>query len=286
MIFDCTVFFQEKDLLEIRLHELNEVADQVIILEASETYGGDRRSLLGQEALEEIKSRHPHLFRGGRIKYYSTPAVLPKMPSNISTAQRRELGRARERNQRDQLFPMLRLFNPSPDDIIVFSDLDEIPTASSVLDYFQRALQGIWRLKQHSYYYNVNTLTDYGHDWASRARVGRYEDLLRVGSMYEFRMANKNTDQQVMENGGWHFSYFGGVEAIRTKVAALSSFLVEYRLFGDTALQQDIKVGKDLHHRKCEMPDRFQKIPTNQIPLPTYLVENLDRFAHFVEEGY
>lgn len=286
MIFDCTVFFQEKDLLEIRLHELNEVADQVIILEASETYGGNKRSLLGWEALEEIRKRCPYLFRGGRIRYYSTHTVLPKMPMNISPTQRRELGRARERNQRDQLLTKLQECKPSPDDIIAFSDLDEIPSKESVLSYSQNSLRGIWRLKQHSYYYNINTLTDYGHDWASRARVGRYVDLLRVGSMYEFRMANKNTEEQALENGGWHFSYFGGVEAIKVKVAALSSFLVEYRLFGEDALRQDIQIGKDLHHRKCEMPDRFEKIPTNGIPLPAYLVENLDRFNHFVEEGY
>jgi hypothetical protein len=93
--------------------------------------------------------------------------------------------------------------------------------------------RGIHRFKQRSFYYNVNTLVDYGHDFASRARIGTRAQLNAIDSVYKFRM----WPAIEIENGGWHFGYFGGTERIKQKVAALAPFLNEYKLFGDEQLE-------------------------------------------------
>ena len=46
MIYDCFTFFNELDLLEIRLNTLNDVVDRFVIAEATRTYMGKRKELL------------------------------------------------------------------------------------------------------------------------------------------------------------------------------------------------------------------------------------------------
>lgn len=269
-VFDCFPLFNELDVLEIRLHEMDGLADRFVIVESAETYGGAQKKL----HLKENWRRFEEFW--DRIAYMPIPKLLPECTD-------RKTGREREAYQRNQILKSLQEFeHAKADDVIVFSDCDEIPNALTVLNAVPQVEQdGVYRLKQYQFYYDVNTLTDYGHDWGSRARVGLLRDVQRAGSMYEFRMMRKDTEAFALENGGWHFSYFGGVERIKTKVAALSPFLSEYKLFGDKELARDIQQGHDLHHRVCELPAEFTKVATGAIKLPAYLMKNQERFSHF-----
>lgn len=272
-VFDVVPFFNELDVLEIRLHELKEVVDVFLIFDARETFGGQRREPIGFS--ETSKLLPPELRHGERFYHITFDSLFPPCID-------RKSGRLREEYQRNQMLHILQMLKPDDDDIILFSDLDEIPRATKVKEYIRNNMRGIYRFKQNQYYYNVNTLTDYGHDWGSRARIGRYSDLLKVGSLYDFRMAHKNTEEFVIEDGGWHFSYFGGVDNILEKVNALSSFLSEYKLFGNEQLQKDINEGKDLHHRRnCELPSQFEIIPVD-INLPQYFLNHQEKFKHLI----
>ena len=278
-IFDVFPFMDELDVLEVRLHELNDVVDAFIICEAGETYGGTKREYV----FEANRSRF-NAFRH-KIVYQRLPRLHPDCTDRTS-------GRLRERDQRDRMLPALYHVKAQPEDVILFSDCDEIPSADAVRFAISNAIPkvvggtGIHRFKQTSFYYNVNTVVDYGHDFASRARIGTFQHLIENcdGSLYEFRMANKNTETMAIENGGWHFGYFGDLEKIKRKVAALSPFLSEYKLFGDDVLKQDIMAGRDLHHRRCALPEKFE-YRTDINGLPEYLRNNLDRFRHFTRAG-
>lgn len=287
-VFDIFPFFQEREILEIRLAELYDVVDHVVIVEAMETYGGDKREAQLPDALSSIQAKHPELVNPERISSWVIsgltpgPEILNALRQRNFQKELRAAGRQREiflRNHMQKLFE--RHCNPESTDYVIFSDLDEIPSGRAVRQFLDNPRPGIHRFKQNSYYYDVNTLVDYGHDWASRARIGTYQDLKNVGNLYSFRMANKDSEDLVIERGGWHFGYFGGLQQITKKVAALSPFLAEYRLFGPEALQQDIRQGRDLHHRRCELPDEFTKVPVQET-LPEYLLENLDSFQHFL----
>lgn len=268
VVFDCFPFFNELDLLEIRLHELSAVVDQFIIVEAGETYGGAAKPFHLAAAWDRFKDFHD------RMSYIQVPQLQPYCQDRLT-------GRLREADQRNLLwYPLMDISGSArdlgPDDLVIFSDLDEIPSGDAVL----RAIPlvgklGTVRFKQHSYYYNVHTQVDYGHDFASRARIGTVRSIRAAGSMYRFRMS----PAEPIENGGWHFSYFGGPQSIRTKVAAVAPFLEEYKLFGDAQLAKDIEERRDLHHRRCEMPETF--IHVQEPLLPRYLAHNRDRFSHF-----
>ena len=48
-VYDCFPFFNELDILEVRLQELWDTVDNFIILEASTTYVGNPKSYLFDE---------------------------------------------------------------------------------------------------------------------------------------------------------------------------------------------------------------------------------------------
>lgn len=277
-VFDVFPFFNELDILEIRLHELGPHVDKFIILESGETYGGDSKPYYLHDAL-----------RAGRFADFAPRIALIQQPALEPKCLDRTTGRLREAFQRNMIMPALAAI-AQPDDIISFGDCDEIPRGTALASYVSEGVQEIRRFKQRSFYYTVNHLVDYGHDFASRARVGRWRDVEACGTMYAFRMFEKNSCAAI-ENGGWHFSYFGGTpEKIRAKVAAMAPFLAEYKLFGDPQLIADIRAGRDLHHRKCEMPDVFWKAETGDPTLPEYFLRNQEKFKHFtaafIEQHY
>lgn len=275
-VFDIFPFFDEVDVLEVRLHELAPVVDTFIICEARETYGGQRREPVLEKLLDTRFSAFKH-----QISYMILEKLEPPCVDRTS-------GRLREAYQRNMMALALAAENPEPTDLIIFSDCDEIVSANAVKRVVAKgAPVSISRFKQTSYYYNVNTVVDRGHDFASRARIGTYQQLQEVGTLYAFRMANKNTEEFVIEGGGWHFGYFGSIEKIKQKVAALSPFLSEYKLFGDAQLVSDIRKGRDLHHRRCELPAEFEYVPMDDAiaQCPAWLNANIDQYMHFTQWG-
>jgi beta-1,4-mannosyl-glycoprotein beta-1,4-N-acetylglucosaminyltransferase len=283
-IFDVFPFFNELDCLEIRLNELAPLVHKFVILECRETYGGDKKPLYLGDNWERFKPFHK------QIVHCVTDSVHPPQQYNlkmnvpgVTVADIRNLGRLRERNQREDILPFLAKQMPDGDDIISFGDCDEIPRADAIQWYTPGP---ITRLKQRTYYYNVNCQIDYGRDVCSRARLGSYAELMRLGSLYDFRMAgNKQPNFPVIEEAGWHFSYFGGdLKKLNEKVAALNPFLAEYKLFGDHQLIEDIIARKDLHHRPTgfsELPQNFERRPSDDPMLPKYFLANPQKFQHF-----
>ena len=49
MVYDCFLFFNELDLLEVRMHELNNSVDFFVLQESTKTHSGKPKSLYFQE---------------------------------------------------------------------------------------------------------------------------------------------------------------------------------------------------------------------------------------------
>lgn len=292
-IIDAFPFFNELDVLEIRLQELDRIVDHFVIAECHETYGGQKKPLYLGDNWPRYKDFHH------KIKHVVLDTLEPQLKHTlfqnvpgVNANNIRTEGRQREAFARDAMYKHILALVPQVGDFLSFGDCDEIPRAEALLAHTDAILgKGIHRLKQNSYYFNVNTLVDYGRDVCSRARVGRIDDLVRLGSLYAFRMAgNKQADFPAIENGGWHFSYFGGdVVKLQEKVAALNPFLAEYKLFGNHRLVEDVLNRKDIHHRPTafsELPETFQLQDSKDPQLPKYYLENLQKFEAFTVESF
>jgi|ERR1022692_989649 beta-1,4-mannosyl-glycoprotein beta-1,4-N-acetylglucosaminyltransferase len=113
MIYDCFTFFDELELLELRLHELGDVVDKFVWVEATKTHSNKSKPLHYQENRVLFQAFHDQIIH----------VVVDDMPDSndswvLENFQRKCIARG--------------LVNCRPEDFILVSDLDEIPRATTV----------------------------------------------------------------------------------------------------------------------------------------------------------
>src|SRR6185312_15373656 len=115
MIYDCFMFFNELELLELRLHELSGVVDKFVLVETTVTFTNKPKSLIFQENLSRFKKFQDKIIH----------IVVDDMPksSNPWTL---------EKFQRDAIRRGLN--DCRPDDVVLVSDVDEIPRAKTLVE--------------------------------------------------------------------------------------------------------------------------------------------------------
>jgi beta-1,4-mannosyl-glycoprotein beta-1,4-N-acetylglucosaminyltransferase len=210
MIFDCFTFFNELELLEIRLHEMNEVADYFVIVEATKTHQGDPKPLYFDKHANRFQQWLP------KIRH-----IVVDFPDNLDAAGSPGLQPgitwARERYQRDQI---MRGLTCTDSDIIIISDLDEIPSAEGVKKY--KPEYGICYFEMMCFFYYLNCHVGM---W-THAKIMPYR-ALKVNTPSYIRNVIKGA--QWPNGGGWHYSYMGGPERVVQKFNAFAH--VEYKNF-------------------------------------------------------
>ena len=132
MVYDCIPFFNELDILNLRLHVLNSYVDKFIIEEATVTFSGEPKELCFEKNKEMFREFLP------KIEYI----VVDNSPVNTTT-------HLRDKFQKNALEKGLA--DAGENDMILLSDVDEIPNP--------RVLQ---ELKQNFDPDNVLLLYQYG----------------------------------------------------------------------------------------------------------------------------
>jgi len=172
-------------MLEFRLTELYDYVDYFVIVEADRTHSGTIKKSYFQENLS--------LFEKFKDKIKIGNAILPeKFNTNLDM----------EILQRNYIRNVLDELIPSDDDLIIISDIDEIPNAKNLK---------VGTLNQDLYYYNLETKVDVL--WTAAAIV-EYKDLKGYESIQKFRVGNNLPPIK----SGWHFSFFGDEDFIANKI--------------------------------------------------------------------
>lgn len=220
-VFDCFTFYNEFQLLDLRLAELREVVDQTILVEASQTFSGRPKGLLFYEN------------RRGYEQYSIHTVLLDGLTG--STAWEREA------YQRNAILRGLEEVGAKDHDWVLISDADEIPHPSVVI----RAENALgYTLDQVLYYYNLECQAV--EPWQI-AKLVRFSEVRKAGSVEAVRMTSR---YPVLPKGGWHFSYFGDESFIRAKVAAFShQELNTDRWMNSANIQRALTEGIDLFGR-------------------------------------
>lgn len=274
MIYDCFAFFNELELLELRLHELDSVVDRFVLVEATRTFQKEPKPLY----FEINKSRFSKF--------------LPKIEHVIVDEYPGFFAKFRvprpwdyDNHQKEQILRGLK--NAKPDDWIVVSDLDEIPNPQKVLECAKQ--DGIHVFRQKLFYYYLNCwVTDYEEPvvlennykpWNGSVML-RHRDLLKVKTIKEARNQRDLKPPQVhyIPEGGWHFSYMGGVERVIQKIEAYAHTEVNKdHLKVKDKVQELMNSGQDLFGRKI----KSQFVPIDQ-KMPQYLQAHQARFQHLI----
>jgi len=269
MVIDSFIFFNEIELLELRLGQLDEVVDKFVFVESNSTFTGQTK---------------PYHFADNRARFAQWEHKIVFAPINLSQGD----GWSRERQSRELLGGVINGLNLNPNDTLSFSDLDEIPNPETLRAYTPDL--GLRNLKQYTYYYNFNNLMDYGNRAWSRARVGTVGDIARRGGMQDFRggIGDMDPNFPAIENGGWHGSYFHtDVEKIRHKVLSIShdDLHAYIRARTQKELAEDVMAGHDLFHRSGIGDGQF--VPSNDaVRVPPYFAANLEKFKMFTRDYF
>lgn len=199
-VFDTFSFFNELELLDIRLHELDPVVDFFVIVEATQTHQGNPKPLY----FEQNKSMFEKFLPKIRHHVINFPETLPLHLAEDQGKYR--LNWARERYQRNCI--MRGLHDCKPNDIVIISDLDEIPNAEGVRKYDHS--MGICFFEMGSFYYFLNTKVGI---W-THAKILPYKLLSGTTPSH---IRNNITGGTFPNGGGWHYSYMGGADRIVEK---------------------------------------------------------------------
>lgn len=222
MIIDTFTFFNEFDILEMRLEELYPVVDQFVIVEADKTFSGNDKPYYFWEQGESV------LWDRYRDKIN---VLCFKMPDLNSSWER-------EYAQRNAIAEAIEYQNPTSDDIILISDADEIPRRSVVPTLNPDPVMGIGL---DIFYYRLNVKDCHEHT----TRAVRYEELRR-STPQTIRTLDVDQIPRIYHSG-WHFSYLGDTSHIITK---FQSFAHTELNRPDTTnvdiLEQRMRSGMDL----------------------------------------
>lgn len=201
-VYDVFSFYNELDVLEIRLQELWNVVDYFVLLESNVTYVGNKKDYL----FELNKKRfEPYLNKIRHIKL-DVPFEQQKkvFPNEIDDHWTRE--KYQRYAAKDQLFDV------EPDDVVIVSDLDEIPRAEMIEmikqdeNDYDRYLMWIPQFQYKLNYLKIQYPSRHGVIMVTRGRSFTNPQQERE---YSFFWNKKPPNTVEVDHGGWHFTYFG-----------------------------------------------------------------------------
>ncbi len=218
------MYFDEDLLLDIRLNSLDKFVKKFIIAEATYTHNGTKKKLnFNIQNFQKFKDKIIY------IVVEEQPKNILKLTESESKEKRGEKlilnGMARDYFQRENLARGLK--DVSGEDIILVSDLDEIPNLNN-LD-FSKVNNNIIIFEQKMFYYKLNLFySDF--KWFGTKGVKRKNFLspqwLRniKGKKYKWWRLDtlfsrkKYSNLIYVKNGGWHFTCLRSPEELEKKL--------------------------------------------------------------------
>ena len=198
-IIDGFLFFNELELLEIRLEELFDVIDYFVICESTKTHQNKPKPLYYLENKDKFKKFHSKI-----IHHIFDPSQFIH-GWYIENEQRNCIKNAK--------------FEIQESDIFLLSDADEIMKKQSV-EYIRNNLEEFkiprTSIMQMSYGY-INTVVE--EPWHHKGWRGTvilpYDSFIKNNLNY-WRTEKDNLNRY--ENSGWHLSFIGGIDRVKTKL--------------------------------------------------------------------
>ncbi len=274
-VYDCFTFFNELDILEIRLNEVDWFADYFVLVEATETFAGTKKPLFYKENAE----------RFAKFSHKIIHVVVDDLPKD-STAWKRE---AFQRNA------ILRgLEKAAPNDLVMISDVDEIPkpqflyqiTPTSTRDtihfleceHYNFKLNfrvvnkwigcGAIRVLQKKYCHSPEKLRRLRARQSRKLPYWLNRMITMVRNKFRFGTFIKHN---IHENAGWHFSFISAPSDMTYKISAYSHQERNTEAFNtEENFEKMIEERRAICGRKLETADLQE--------MPRYVINNPDKY--------
>ena len=281
-VFDCFPFYDELDILEIRLNILDEVVDYFVLVESSRTFTGNKKSLY----FSENKERYSNYLH--KIRHIVVDDSEYK--EDVKVWQR-------EFDQKNSVFRGIQ--GCGAEDFVIVSDVDEIPNPNVIKDIVNEDSNFISVIKQPCFYYYLNCKSTEVFDKAKIAKLKKIKSPQQIRAYPRFSKNNSNKLTQIVfkwigsfrkrfslwfrfykvfEDAGWHFTYMKSPEQISQKIKDFSHTEFNSSQFNEIKLiEYRIKNLKDPYERNY-----FLKIIEIDESYPEYIVKNKARYQQLI----
>jgi beta-1,4-mannosyl-glycoprotein beta-1,4-N-acetylglucosaminyltransferase len=281
-IYDCFNFFNELDVLEIRLNTLYDYVDHFVIVESNVTHSGEKKPYYFNDNKDRFSKFLDKIIV---FKIEDNPIDFTNLPHTDDIALNQvynyikiQTNRFNRQTQPDygrdffQKESVRRsIVNCSDDDVILFSDLDEIPNPNILKNIKDLDLNNnIYSLNQYFYCYFLNVLKQ--KDWYGTK-------ILKYGTLKNLSLNEVRGDLSLsikLDNGGWHFSFMGGKEMVENKLKSYSA--------RDMA---NNKVVSSIESNMGNLVDPFFRGNLEVVEIddtyPDYILNNKEKYKHLIK---
>ena len=293
-VFDCFMYFNEDVVLELRLNYLNKFVDQFIIVESTFNHRGQEKKLnFNIDKFSKFKKKIKYLILENQ------PTNLEKIENNDTEEEKSKKyilnGYKRDHFQRNYISNGIKEANQ--DDIIIISDIDEIPNLEK-LD-LTKIQDDLILFNQKMCYYKFN-LYQKNYNWTG-SRACKKKNLLSPQWIRDVKpkkypkwrfdtyfSKNKYTNIHLINNGGWHFSYLNTPELIEQKLKSYTHHR-EYELnpIGIENIEERIRNRMSVYNLSADKREnQFAKGVKLEIiddkDLPSYINQNLKKYQEWL----
>ena len=274
-IIDAFSFFNEVDLLKLRLEYLRDVVDYFVISECNYTHSGKSKPYY----LDDIIDQFDEDLIKKIISVHYEPDISDYDFTNKTECNFDSGFWKLERGQRNHTLSALNDFQS--DDVFMISDLDEIPNHELInhlkLDPEKSVpSQGAGTFMFDNLYYNF--LTYENNDWPGTV-LCTVEYALEKGTDF---LRNNARSFPSRTDSGWHFTYFGGVDKIQEKLESFAHQEFNNKTINNKeSIENFVRNGEDILQRKNE---NKKFVPYSLHNFPPKLLELIIKI--FPKESY
>jgi beta-1,4-mannosyl-glycoprotein beta-1,4-N-acetylglucosaminyltransferase len=280
-VYDCFTFFNELEILKIRLEEYFDLVDYFVLVESRYTHQNNPKPLFFNENKDKFSK---YLTKIIHIIVEDKPIDFDPIRDKkwvLENFQRNCIGRG--------------LLNCTSNDIIIVSDVDEIidreVLSKALSNDFDKIAFG---LKHYAYYLNSEIVKDknYKYQFLSFFSKSYYYKYLKKKywfgpvlskySEFDSPQSSRNIREELhlfdrlYLDAGWHFTYLGGVERIINKLDALNEEFDYSPYKNKEYLSERLRLKKDIFNPKIS----FRK--DSSFKLPAELCKNLQDYKSFM----
>jgi len=269
-IYDCFQFFNEDLALELRLNTLSEYIDEFVIVEATRNHAGQEKKL------------NFNINNFLRFKNKINYIVVDDMPINTETYKKDWADdHIRDQFQRNALFKGYK--NCSDEDLIMISDLDEIPNPKKIKEFNIKNKYACFI--QKNFHLKINLLNISSENWMGtkicQKKYLKSPQWLRNIKVKKrpFWKFYKPKEPQLIPDGGWHFNNcLKSPYDILIKIKSGAHQEENKKEFTDLKrIEEKLKNNVDLFGRKFE----YKKIELDE-SFPKYIIKNRSKFKSWI----
>ena len=255
MLIDAFTYFNEKELVELRLKYLNSIVDYFVVIESNITFTGKEKKWNFPDVLKNNLKEFAH-----KIQYHQLNIKLEEIkneePWIIDNIKGDDFWRI-ENFQRNHIKVACKKF--SDDDILIISDLDEIPSIKKLNFILSSDFKKIAPVALEQYLFHLDCNYLRLESW--RGSIVTTMKNCNAQSPQRFRTLRNRISH--FTDGGWSFSSFGGYERVKEKIESYAHSEHNNDKFKNPEhIANCQRTGADLFHRNV----KSRKIEKNFFP--------------------